>query len=383
MANTCYKECLWLTQAVTGDFGPGEFKKGEGYRLETLEKFYSHKFRIYRYDMTDERKRKQFSVMIWRLRIRLYFQFGLIILSDSTEGAIKKKGNGGYFYYLANPEILDEEGRTLRQHMELLAKFENNIPETVDWENLKSNYTNTTQSMGFLSSGASSAYGYQITPGTTPRRILGEANLQEIQFAMIVGEVLTIKYGKVRTGVDINAPYSLEPYQLKEIEGRWYVIGNIYPIGHKEQAELAVYDLNRLQFADEENPDILFEPVKGFDINDEKTLEYIYKRTNRLFEGGYFLKNGVRTIDIMTHTEELANYFSEHPFCSAQEEISKGKYRIYTTLTVDLFVMFGAYGEELSFKVNEKDEDSIPPECIENQLNYFRIWENNHENINR
>lgn len=340
MANTCYKECLWLTRAFIGDFGLGEFKEGEGYRLETLAKFYSHEFRSYRYDMTDERMRKQFSTTIWRLRMRLYFQFGLITFSDSTDAAIKKKGNGGHYYYLANPEILDEGGRTLRQHMEFLAAFENNIPETVDFKELKKKYTRTTQSMGFLSSGASSAYGYQITPGTTPRRVLGEANLQEIQFAMLVGEVLTIKYGKVRTGVDINAPYSLEPYQLKEIEGRWYVIGNIYPIGHKEQAEIAVYDLARLQFADEENPDVLYEPVKGFNIYEQKPLDAAFKR--RIGQ--------LIALKLTTHTSDLAEYFKNNPFCSAQVG-RDGIFIIYIRLTYDLIIQLGAYGAELSFEV--------------------------------
>ena len=372
MANTCYKECLWLTRAVTGDYGDGEFKNGDGYRLESLAKFYMKEFRLY-YDMTDSKEKKQFSVSIWRLRMRLYFQFGLIVFSDSTDAAIKNKGNGGYYYYLANPEILDEGGRTLRQHMEFLAEFENNIPETVDWESLKKKYVSATQSLGFLSSEDSSTYGYQITPGTTPRRILGEANLQDVQFAMLVGEVLTIKYGKVRSGIDINAPYSLEPYQLKEIEGRWYVIGNLYPLGHKERAEIAIYDLGRLQFADEENPDVLYEPVKGYDINNEETLEEICKRTGKPFEGWYFNRIGkVYSIDIRAHTEEFARYISDHPLCSAQEDISDGRFRIYSRLTTDLFFMFGAYGAELSFDVIPKNDDSSEAEIIKQQLNYFR-----------
>lgn len=377
MANTSYKECLWLTRALTGEFGAGEFKNGDGFRLESLAKSYSSKFHTY-YDMTDAKQKKCFSVSIWRLRMRLYFQFGLIIFSDSTDAAIKKKGNGGYFYYLANPGILDEGGRTLRQHMEFLAEFENNIPDTVDWDSLRKKYTPANQSMGFLSAGDSSSYGYQITPGTTPRRVLGEARLQEVQFAMLVGEVLTIKYGKIQSGVDINAPYSFEPYQLKEIENRWYVIGNLYPLGHKELAEIAVYDLARLEFADEENPDVLYEPVKGFDIDNNETWEDICQRNNRPLLGAYWLQHGVCTIDITTHTEEAAKYLSDHPLCSAQEEISKGKYRIYTTLTTDTFVMFGAYGAELSLNVIPKvyPEDPVIAEIfahdIQDQLNYFR-----------
>lgn len=353
MANTSYKECWWLTRAITGGFDSGEFKNGEGFRLESLAKFYSREFRVY-YNMTDPKERKTFSVMIWRLRMRLYFQFGLIVFSDSTDAAIKGKGNGGYFYYLANPEILDEEGRTLREHIEFLAEFENNIPDTVDWEDLKKKYTHVTPTMGFLSAGNSSTYGYQITPGTTPRRILGEASLQEVQFAMLVGEVLTIKYGKNKTGVDINAPYSFEPYQLKEIEGRWYVIGNLYPLGHKEKAELAVYDLARLEFADEENPDVLYEPVKGFDIWQRVAIDYVLKKR----------MGRVIPIDLITHSQEFADYLSNHPFCSAQETLNDGIFRIYISLTYDLLIQFGAYGDELTIGLpredgDEKDDRSI------------------------
>ena len=346
MANTCYKECLWLTRAITGEFGAGEFKNGDGFRLESLAKSYSSEFHAY-YNMTDAKQKKRFSVSIWRLRMRLYFQFGLIIFSDSTDAAIKKKGNGGYFYYLANPEILDEGGKTLRQHMEFLAEFENNIPDTVDWDDLRKKYTPATQSMGFLSSGTSSAYGYQITPGTTPRSILGEANLQDVQFAMLVGETLTIKYGKVRAGVDINAPYTLEPYQLKEIEGRWYVIGNLYPLGHKELAEIAIYDLARLEFANEENPDVLYEPVKGFDIWDNVVIDAALQR--RL--------ERVIPVDLITHTEEFADYLAQHPFCSAQERLNEKTFRTYRCVTRDFLIQLGAYGEELTIGLPRKEGD--------------------------
>lgn len=87
---------------------------------------------------------------------------------------------------------------------------------------------------------------------------------------------------------------------------------------------------------------------------------------------------GVRPIDIMTLTEKVAVYLSNHPPCSAQEEISKGKYRIYTTLKTDTFVMLGAYGAELSLNVipkvypDEPEIGEIFAHDIQLQLNYFR-----------
>ena len=201
--------------------------------------------------------------------------------------------------------------------------------------------------MGFMSTGGQASYGYLSKEGTSYRTILGEENLEIIQFAMQFGETLSIKYGKMKAGVSVDAPYSLEPYQLKEIEGRWYVIGNLYPLGHKESAEIAIYDLGRLQFADEENPNVMYEPVKGFDINEEGVIDFALKK--KLGE--------VRAIDITTHSEEFAKYISEHPLCPAQEKIADGKFRIYVCLSRDLLVQFGAYGEELSFDVLPKEGD--------------------------
>jgi len=351
MANTCYKDCWWLTQAISGEFGSGSYRKGDGYSLEELEDFYSSEFHTY-YDMTDSKEKKTFSVKIWRLRIRLYYQFGLIIYCGSDPGVIAGKGYGGYFYYLGNPDILSDPGQTLREHIELLAKYEKNIPTELPWTDQPRRCSGNTSSLGFIPAS-----------GVTPRVILGEDNMEFVQFAMQFGEVLTIKFGKVRNGIDINAPYSFEPYQLKEIEGRWYVIGNLYPLGHKEQSELAIYDLARLQFSDEENQDILYVPVNGFDINEHILLDAACKRR----------MGGVRPIDIITHTEEFADYLRSHPLCSAQEEIADGTFRIYIKLTNELIVQLGAYGNEISIGMISKDGDEEHDRyVIRKALNYFR-----------
>ena len=375
MPKTNYKNCWRLIEAVTGD--QGGYRNGTGYSIRNLVDLgvdggVLGREVLYDYDNVRSRRiKEEFRQSLIRWRTIIYNEFGLAILMESTPGTVKGKGEGGYYYYLANPDLLDKN-TTLREHIKFLADSEKERDDWVTVGKMAECFKGGSSSMGFLSSGGASSYGYLSKEGTSYRTVLGEENLEIIQFAMQFGEVLTIKYGKIRAGVDINAPYSLEPYQLKEIERRWYVIGNLYPLGHKESAEIAVYDLARLQFADEENPDVLYEPVKGFNIDDDKTLADICKINNRYLEGGYWLKNGVRTIDIMTHTEEFAKYLSDHPLCSAQEETSKGKYRIYTSLTTDTFVMFGAYGAELSFKVIRKDDNDLFPELIEIQLNFFR-----------
>lgn len=367
MANSNYKECWWLTRAISGEFGAGSFKKGDGYFLEELADYYANEFHAY-YDMTEPKEKKTFSVRIWRLRIKLYFQFGLVILCDSKGG---KKGNGGYYYYLANPDFLNEKGRSIREHIELLARYENNIPKDVDWDGLKTQYAGT--SMGFISTAGTHTYGYISTPGTTPRQIIGEETLQFVQFAMVVGEVLTIKYGKVTTGIDINAPYSFEPYQVKEIEGRWYAIGNLYPMGHKESAELAVYDLARLEFAyDEENPDVLYEPIKDFDV---------YYYINRMLDvdGHHPVITGpVISVDIKLNPR-VSGYIKKYPLCSAQVSQGRNQFKLYIRFTHDLITQMGAYGDELSLKV-VPIEDSIDDEyygVIQDSLELFRNADEN------
>lgn len=389
MAKTSYRECWWLIQAVEGEFGSGSYRKGTGYSLRNLNDLRPMGSRIdwittHGYDTyVDEdvlRSKDQFRQTLMRWRTLIYNEFGLAIIMESTSGS-DKKGGGGYYYYLANPDLLDEKGKTLREHIQFLADSEKNREDWVSLPKMTERFTGGTSSMGFLSAGGSPSHGYLSKEGTSYRTIFGEENLEIVQFAMQFGEILTIKYGKVRAGIDINAPYSLEPYLVKEIEGRWYVIGNLYPIGHKEQAELAVYDLARLQFADEENPDVLYEPVKGFGINNEKLLSDIDERTKIPFDGTYdFIIGEVHTIDIITHSEEFAGYISQHPLCPSQERTTEGTFRIYIRVTWDLIFLFGAYGAELSFNVIPKDNPDdvwkdIRVHTIQSQLNYFRHTE--------
>lgn len=363
MAKTSYKSCWWLIQIVAGDFSYGSYRNGTGYSLRNINDFRPIGERIdwisshEREMIIDEGTRQNkeaFRQTIMRLRAIIYNEFGLAIIQESTSGP-DHHGYGGYYYYLANPELLDGDSKTLRDHIQFLAESETERDNWVSLKEMTARFKGGASSMGFISAGGQTSYGYLSKEATSYRIILGEENLELIQFAMQFGEVLTIKYGKVRTGVDINAPYSLEPYQLKEIEGRWYVIGNIYPIGHKEQAELAVYDLDRLQFADEENPDVSYEPVKGFDINEKILIDHAIKRR----------MGQVFALNLTAHTSEVAESITDTPLCSAQVNEGDGKFKIYIRFTNDLIIQLGAYGAELSFEV-------IDFPALHNALNLFR-----------
>ena len=367
MPKTNYRDCWWLIRAMTGEFDAGSYKGGCGYSLRNLNDLLPMHERV-KYDWFSlsepaKKERDNFRHDIMRRRAIIYNEFGLAILSESDPGKERGKGEGGYYYYLANPELLDGETKTLRSLIEFLANSETERDSWVKVGDIDDDYRNRVpSSLGFISAGGTSSYGFLSGVGTTPREILGEEDLVLIQFAMEFGEVLTIKYGKVKTGVDINDLYSFEPYQLKEIGDRWYVIGNGYPLGHKEKGEVVIYDLARLQLADEDNPDQIYEPVKGFDIDEHIHLDSSCKR--RI--------GGVRAFDIITNTEEFADYISKHPLCSAQEPIKEG-FRIFSNLTTDLIVQLGAYGDELTIGLPEKEgEDEGERYLIHHILNYFR-----------
>ena len=75
----------------------------------------------------------------------------------------------------------------------------------------------------------------------------------------------------------------------------------------------------------------------------------------------------------MMHTEEFADYLAKYPFCSAQEKLDKGTYRIYICLTEDLLIQLGAYGEELSIGLPKKDgEERDDRYFIRKLLNILR-----------
>lgn len=348
MAKTSYKNCWWLIQIVDGDFGSGSYRNGTGYSMRNINDFRPIGERIdwissHERDMIiDEdtlQNKEAFRQTMMRLRAIIYNEFGLAIMQESTSGP-DHHGNGGYYYYLVNPELLDDAGKTLKDHIRFLAESETERANWVSLKEMNARFKGSSSSLGFISAGGPSSFGYLSKESTSYRTVLGEDNLKLIQFAMQFGEVLTIKYGKMRNGVDINAPYSFEPYQLKEIEGRWYVIGNLYPLGHKELAEIAVYDLARIEFADEENPDVLYEPVKGFDVNDKILVDFAAKRR----------MGQVLALKLSPKTSVLSEYFINNPLCSAQIDGVDGSFRIFIRFTNDLIVQLGAYGAELSFE---------------------------------
>ena len=356
MAKTNYKECRWLVKAVAGDFEDGSYRNGTGYSLRNLFDLDPPGFSMDRSILYDTgnirsiRMKDSFRQSIMRWRAIIYNEFGLAILQASDPGVIAKKGGGGYYYYLANPELLDKGGKTLKELIDFLADSETHRDSWVTVGQIEKHFRAQTASMGYISAGGAQTYGYLSKEGTSYRTILGEENLEIIQFAMQFGETLTIKYGKISKGIDIDAPYSFEPFQLKEIEGRWFVIGSLYPLGHKDEAEIAFYDLARLEFADEENPDVLYEPVKGFDILNHLKIDKDHQT-----------RIG-KVISINLHARELdgfADYLSKHPFCSAQEEAAPGEFKVYVRISTDLIIQLAAYGEELSFDIQDSDETWI------------------------
>lgn len=347
MAKTSYRAYWWLIQAMEGEFGPGGYMDGRGYSLDQIHIFKHHRS----LDMVSSTERDKFRQDFMRWRANIYNDFGLAILMNSTSGNIKGKGNGGYFYFLANPEILDENNRTLRDLVQQLADREG-LSESKDRITLSDLNKTFSPTEALCSYQLVTSYSHLSDTNTSPSKTLGQENLALVQFAMKFGEVLTIKFGKARTGIDIDAPYSFEPYQVKETEGRWYAIGNLYPLGHRESAELAVYDLDKMELAyDDENPDVAFEPAESFDY-----IEKLFSMSEYMH-----VKNIQKVIQVILTTsgDSMTRNLRYNPLCSAQEEIGEGQFRAFIRPSIDFLLQLCAYGDELKVDWTNKDDKDI------------------------
>lgn len=336
MAKTGYRAAWWLIQAMDGKFGRGEYIDDRGYSLTKLYSLKYNKHLDFLDEISKEREKNKFRQDLMRWRSNIYNDFGLAILMQSFSN--DNKGNGGYFYYLHNPEALDENSKNLRKFIEYLAENEGKSDEKISLTKMNKLYA--TSSLGCLSA-----------IGTTSRELLGEDNLVVVQFAMQFGEVIPIRYGKVSPGIDINAPCCFEPYQVKEIEGRWYAIGNLYPKGHKENASIVVYDLSRIRLFYNDDMQESYEPVENFDVNDGffSMSDYLHvKKIQR-----------VVSVELEVSDEALAREIRHKPLGSAQEEINIGRFKIYVRPTLDFLTQLCAFGDEVKIDWTDKNDEDI------------------------
>ena len=174
----------------------------------------------------------------WRYAI--YKEFGLLIQQPIVKGVVQNR------YYLSNPELLDED-KTLRDMIEHLVEdeqrgFEAKTLLTVSPRGRKpkeKGVSDIGSAMGFVSAGGGYVDYYYPQYGEVEEPEM----VGIIRFLMTIGEALVIEYSKAGRPKEKPNRYVLEPQQLKCINGRWYVAGNLYEYGNRESARVSIYEV--------------------------------------------------------------------------------------------------------------------------------------------
>ena len=295
----------------------------------------------------------------WRYAI--YKQFGLLIQQPIVKNVVKNK------YYLANPELLEENLslRTIIEHLVDDEKrgFEAQTKLTVSQRGRKKKVegvSSPSDSMGFISVGNGYEYpDWQFGYNEEPEMV------DYIRFYMSLGEALIIRNG--------NKNMVLESQELKTINGRWYVIGNLYEYGDEgnDTSRLVVYDVETLNLSEEED---LISPLYNVvkDFNSTHLMPWDWNK--------HFSPDKV----VSLYFGVMSRIFEIKPFCDTQVKVGEVKrgilsghteyiYKIYVKPNKDFLLQYFAY-DGIRMRVCEAPNDIVKSDTdiTEEQINYLR-----------
>lgn len=310
---------------------------------------------------------KSNTFLNWRYAI--YKEFGLLIQQPIVKGVVQNR------YYLSNPELLDGNSN-LREMIEHLVNdeqrgFEAKTLLTVSPRGRKpkaKGVSDTGGAMGFVSAGGGYVDYYYPQYGEVEEPEM----VGILRFLMTIGEALVIRYGKSREWWERDTRmkqkekpdrYVLEPQQLKCINGRWYVAGNLYEYGNRDTSRVSIYDVEQIQICEDE--DIAaprYEVVEGFDIY------------NRLPEDWteHFDPDKV----VSMYLRDRRCWMEKHPFCQAQMKVEFNAmfrlYQVYIKPDKDFFIQYMAYGDELVVFNPYKRIERTPIDLSDDQIGYLK-----------
>ena len=364
---TSYRNYRWLINTL-------EEAGEEGHTIPQLQKLYD----TYR---SNEREARGLSLIqdselpgpkklsrtnYYNWRAQVWVQFGLHIDTPVKDN----------LQVLMNPEELDNE-KKLREVIDYLVDEEERDKQKPLPTNSmrRKKFQNAGQpiqgqTMGFATMGNGGdvdydnlQYGYQ--------EVEEPEMVNTIRFAMAFGEALVIGYGKVReywerASKEKPNRYILEPQQLKCINGRWYVAGNLYEYGNRESARVSIYDVERIRICEDE--DIVsprYSVVEEFNICNLLPADW----TN------HFDPDKVVSIYLRT----FGNVIEKHPFCQAQELVeSVGKgivrdlYKVYVRPDQEFLIQYLAYGDELVVFNPYNRIERTPIDLSDDQIRYLK-----------
>lgn len=102
----------------------------------------------------------------------------------------------------------------------------------------------------------------------------------------------------------------MTPEQLKLINGRWYVVGNIYEYGNIETSKIVIYDVGRIRLCEDEDLEMPTYTInESFDIYNLLPSDWTE----------HF--NPDKVVSLYLNTTD--RFLEDTPFCSIQEIVEQ------------------------------------------------------------
>ena len=383
MALTNYRAYKWLIDLL--DEYPDQ---RYGMSLKQINNAYERDYyNIYNSDIQSDKKRQGITgvkkvflkdqneevtltyktLINWRNAI--WKEFGLIIWHPVIKKTVNRIINGvkkeveeettSNTYIIVNKALLDEN-KTLRETLEHLVEDEqrgyvNESPFVSHVKGRPKSAAVKAATMGFITVGNGGEeypdrqFGYEQEPDM----------VDTIRFSMNLGEALVIKRG--------SKNMILESQELKCINGRWYVIGNLHDYDDCENSRLAILDVQDIRISEDEDvTGDFYKVVKGFE--DTHLIPWDWKN--------HFKPDTVVSI----YLKARGNAFEKQPFCDTQmkiKEISGGVpeyiYKVYVKPDKNFILRYLAC-ENHQLIVCEAPEDIMKSDTDINgdQIQYLR-----------
>lgn len=297
----------------------------------------------------------------WRCQV--YCLYGLLIRNTGAN----------YAYVLENRDKLNEVS-SIRKMVDLLASIEDREETKTIVHSRRGRRVVTKNDppvIGSIVDFVSTGFGGETFGYVNTDIDFGEPTMLDlVQFSMAVGEGMIIKYGKHKVGESHkDKAYVLEPQQLKYINGRWYVGGNLYEYGKKEESfRTTIYDIEQIRLVEDIDENLFVDPhyilSETFDIEELVPADWF----------DYFDPNQVVSVNIRAPF----NLFDKTPLTPVQTEIKELEksmyktYKVFANPTRDFILQLLSYGEEIVILGNREEIPSLPTDLTETQISYLK-----------
>ena len=367
MANINLRELRWLIETLIEAGEDGMNIRNLNYHYNKDRETENRERKMSGLPSIPERLKHHFEAIkhntlhYWRSKI--YVLFGIVIESPNNDGV----------YIIKNPEVWEEQ-KTLKQIVTIMIEENKRSYQAGALPKQKRGRKPKALLTGFMSRFSNDYFDDYYEDSEEKEDIFGyvDQSLPEmvdmIRFSMTMGESLIIKYSKTLNGSSgalRKISFVFEPQKLKEINGRWYVGGNIYPYGKRDKVIPTTFDVEQIKLADLEDGIL----VPRYELNEAFDMYAV------LPEGWNELFNPNKVVSM--YVRAAWNIFENKPFCQSQEKLDGGteglsdKYKLFVLPNEDFMLQYFSYGDEVSAFSPRNEENKTELDISKDQVSWL------------